>query len=437
MANTRREFLAASAIAGGALWLGACGGDEESSSAGGEGGATTGTVTFTTWGSAAEIAAIRALIRDFERENPGARVRLREVPFEEVRQSIDADLEAGSAPDLFRVTYQDFGFYASNGALVDLTEALPDGYGDDFQEGFWRATQFEDAPHGIPWHTDVSAMLYNRDIFERAGITSVPDRLEDAWTWDEFLDVSRQIRDRGGERVSAFGMNWQEAGAYRWLNWLYAAGGRMIGDDPARATLAGSPEATRTLEFFQTWFEERLTPRNLTPRGAYPSEVFPTQRLGMISIGDFLLPSLADTVTRFEYGATFLPRDASAATDLGGTAIVVTRDSELPELAARFAVYMGSEAAQRRFIEATTTLPTRTTLVEAELDYKVAPELMPIYQQQATTLSPELVQATTLPNFTEINNVFVAQLEALTSQGQSPQETLDNMQSGVDQALQG
>lgn len=437
MPNTRREFLAASAIAGGALWLGACGGDDEESSAGSGGGPATGTVTFTTWGSAAEIAAIKALVGDFERDNAGARVRLREVPFEEVRQSIDADLEAGSAPDLFRVTYQDFGFYATNGALVDLSGALPDGYGDDFQEGFWRAVQFEDAPHGVPWHTDVSALLYNRGIFERAGITSVPDRLEDAWTWDEFLDVSRRLRDRGGDRVSAFGMNWQEAGAYRWLNWLYAAGGRLIDEDPTKATLAGSPEALKTLEYFRTWFDERLTPRNLTPRGAYPSEVFPTQRLAMISIGDFLLPSLADTVTRFDYGATFLPRDESAATDLGGTAIVVTRDSDRPELAARFAAFMGSEAAQRRFIEATTTLPTRTALVEADLDYKVAPELMPVYQQQATTLSPELVRATTLPNFTEVNNVFVAELEALTSRGQDPRQTLDNMQSGVDEALQG
>lgn len=192
-------------------------------------------------------------------------MRLREVPFEEVRQSIDADLEAGSAPDLFRVTYQDFGFYASNGALVDLTDALPDGYGDDFQEGFWRATQFEDAPHGIPWHTDVSAILYNREIFERAGITSVPDRLEGAWTWEEFLDVSRQVRDRGGERVSAFGMNWQEAGAYRWLNWLYAAGGRMIGDDPTRSTLAGSPEATRAPRRPAHWSSSRPSSRRASP----------------------------------------------------------------------------------------------------------------------------------------------------------------------------
>ena len=62
MAKTRREFLAASAVAGGALWLGACGGDEKSASTGGGSGSgpTTGTVTFTTWGSPAEIKAIRA-----------------------------------------------------------------------------------------------------------------------------------------------------------------------------------------------------------------------------------------------------------------------------------------------------------------------------------------------------------------------------------------
>jgi multiple sugar transport system substrate-binding protein len=225
---------------------------------------------------------------------------------------------------------------------VDLGDLLPGSYGEGFTEALWTAVQFEDRPHGIPWHADVSALVYNREVFEWAGITSVADRLEDAWTWEEFLDVARRIRDRGGERVSAFGMNWQEAGAFRWLNWLYAAGGRMINDDATQATLEGSAECRKTLEYFQTWFAERVTPANLTPRGAYPSEVFPTERLGMISAGDFLLPTFDESVTRFEYGATFLPRDQAAAT--GGTAIAVTRDSERPEVAASFARFMGEEA---------------------------------------------------------------------------------------------
>jgi len=231
-------------------------------------------------------------------------------------------------------------------------------------------------------------------------------------------------------------MNWQEGGAYRWLNWPYAAGGRMVNDDFSQAALEGSAEGTRTLEYFQTWFEERLTARNLTPRGAYPSEVFPSQRLGMLSVGDFLLPTFADSVARFEYGATFLPRDKSAATDLGGTAIVVTRDSERQELAAAFAQFLGEEKSQRSFIEATTALPTRSALVEADLGYELAADLMPVFQQQATTLGPELVRAVTLPNFTDVNTVFVRELEALIVRDQSQANTLRNMHAGIEKALQ-
>jgi multiple sugar transport system substrate-binding protein len=45
----------------------------------------------------------------------------------------------------------------------------------------------------------------------------LPDRLQDVWSWDEF-DVCRKLRDaQTGNRI-AFGMNWQLAGAFRWLN---------------------------------------------------------------------------------------------------------------------------------------------------------------------------------------------------------------------------
>jgi hypothetical protein len=51
--------------------------------------------------------------------------------------------------------------------------------------------------YGVPHHTDVSAIVYNKDLFRSAGIGALPDRLEDAWSWDEFLDVARRLRDAG------------------------------------------------------------------------------------------------------------------------------------------------------------------------------------------------------------------------------------------------
>ena len=78
---TRRQFLAAAGGTSAALWLGACGGNGS-----GSGDPMKGTLDFVTWGGPAEIKAFEAIIRDFEDQNPGAKIRLQETPYNEVRQ---------------------------------------------------------------------------------------------------------------------------------------------------------------------------------------------------------------------------------------------------------------------------------------------------------------------------------------------------------------
>jgi ABC-type glycerol-3-phosphate transport system substrate-binding protein len=436
--QTRRRFLVTSTASAAALLAGGCGGsdDDGAASSGGAGAAGAadlkGTIVFTTWGTAGEIASFKRSIRAFEAQNAGARVELREVPFEEVRQNIDAGLEAGQAPDVFRVTYQDIGFYRSANALLDLSEDLPASFGEAFIPGLWAAVLNDGRPVGVPLHTDVSALVYNRRMLERAGISSVPDSLGSAWTWDEFLDASRRIKEANPGKY-AFGYNWQLAGSYRWLNWLYAAGGSMIDAKAERSTLR-SPEGRRTLELFRTWSAEKLFPPSITPKGNYPDEVFPSGAIGLLFTGNFLLGDLEKNV-RFPFGAMPLPRDKEAATDVGGNALVATQASEKPRLAAAFLEFMVSEEQMRRFCIAAGTLPTRTALSEQSLPYQVAPKLFGTFTEQATTLPADLVQATTLPKFTAINTVFTDELEKLVRSGQSVDETLANMSDGVQQNL--
>jgi hypothetical protein len=145
--QTRRQFLVTSTLSAAALAAAGCGGGDDEGASSGGGGAggggedLKGTIVFTTWGTAGEIASFKESIRAFERENAGAKVELREVPFEEIRQNIDAALEAGEAPDVFRVTYQDIGFYKSANALLDLSEDLPGNFGEAFIPGLWAAVQ--------------------------------------------------------------------------------------------------------------------------------------------------------------------------------------------------------------------------------------------------------------------------------------------------------
>jgi ABC-type glycerol-3-phosphate transport system substrate-binding protein len=109
-----------------------------------------GTLEFVTWGGPAELDAFNTIIKDFEADNPRAKIRLQETPYNEVRQTVDSSLEAEQGPDLFRVSYTDFGFYAASNVLVDLSKYLPSDFNNAFTEGFSAAVEFEGAPYGVP-----------------------------------------------------------------------------------------------------------------------------------------------------------------------------------------------------------------------------------------------------------------------------------------------
>src|SRR6478735_2643514 len=165
----RRTFLLSTGLIGATAALAACsGGSETPTSTGGAPAVSTGklsgTVTLTTWGSDQEVAAFKKIAADFTAAR-GAKVKIEVLPYDQIRTVVDRRLQANQAPDLFRVSYTDVTGYAANGVLADLSD-----------------------------HTDTSALVYNKAHFAKAGITSVPDSLESAWTWEELVDVLGKLK---------------------------------------------------------------------------------------------------------------------------------------------------------------------------------------------------------------------------------------------------
>ena len=436
---TRRDFLRLSGAAATVGALGGCAGfrtgqQEPSGGGTGSGASGGGRITFTTWAGTAELPAFKRLAEEF-RTRTGTTVEIRNVPFAEALTNVDAGLAANDPTDVFRVTYNDVGAYAQRNVLLDLGPSLPAGYRDAFLPGLWRAVSDGDKVYGVPHHTDTTMLLFNRAVLAKAGVTDVPTTYDEAWTWEEFLTVARQVKERGGTQY-AFGVNWQQAGAYRWMNFLSQAGGRLLAPDRTSPAVP-SPEGEEALRFTQGFFTEGLVPPNTSTKGAYVSELFPNGRtMGMVFAGDFLLPDFEERVAgKFEYGATFAPRQKQAAVDLGGNALVATQGGRNRDAAAKFCLFMAEEAPMRAFCEAATVLPTRTSLSQASLDFKVRPDLMPLYVKQAQAITPELVEQVTVPGFNAVNNVLVEQLERAFVQRQDPGRTLENMASGITRAL--
>ncbi|MRX44756.1 extracellular solute-binding protein [Agromyces sp. Q22] len=421
---------AAAVVTAGSLVLTGCAGF----GGGGEEGGDQA-LTFTTWGSEAEEASFTELIDQFEAEHDGAEVKLNVVPYDQMFSNIDAQLSSGDAPDLFRVDYGNLGVYSSQGQLLDLSPYFDNAEVDEFVPAMWEAVSYEGVPYGVPHQTDVSAVLVNTAMVEQAGIdpSTLPQTQEDAWTWQEFADVAEQLRASLPADKYPFVYNWQLGGAPRWLSWLFQADGTFL--DGSTATI-DSAEGEQALDFTKSFFENDWVPPTSSTKGTvYADSLFTEGTAAMAFIGSFLVPDV-DYLAEFEWTAIPMPRDVRGATDLGGNALVATKDTDNPDLAAEFLKFMTSADAMSLFCANTNELPTRLDLEGDAVQFVIRPDVMPVFVDQAATIEPSDVKQLTSPAMAAVNTALQDQLEAAFIGGQSTADTLSNLSAAIEEAAQ-
>ncbi|WP_054707971.1 sugar ABC transporter substrate-binding protein [Bacillus sp. JCM 19041] len=138
------------------------------------------------------------VIEEFEKENPGIRVRLQTIPQREIDQKLQTMIAGGNVPDVWSPNWADSGFgsYYTMGALKNLTPYLeqdPEVI-DGIDETLLAIYDMEDGTYGIPILSMGSFLYYNRDLFDEAGVETPPTDWEDkSWDWDAMVEAAEAI----------------------------------------------------------------------------------------------------------------------------------------------------------------------------------------------------------------------------------------------------
>lgn len=389
-------------------------------------------LTLAVWGAQAEQDAFNALIERFTAQNPAVTVKL-EVSGSAGQhyQQVDTKLAGRQAPDLFRVQYQQLGRYAAARAVQDLGKHVDAATMEAFQPAFRQAVSYKGRVYALPHHTDTFALYVNKDLLAKAGM-QVPPRLEDSWSWADFLKAARGMKAAGAP--FGFAMSWQNSVAYRWLPFLYQHGGQMLSDDLSRSMLSG-PRGVETIAWTQSWFREGLVPPSTSIKSnEQPQNLFANGTVGMLLGGDWQIPFLTKSAT-VPWEVTFMPRDVAMASDLGGNALAVSRDCKAPEAAAAFLKFATDAANMEAFVTAAQFLPVRTDLAARSLPYRLRPEAMDVFVKQAATIPGHMVQTETLPSFARINTKLADELDLAFTSGQDAATTARNIDAAVQPIL--
>ena len=139
-----------------------------------------------TWNLPIYEEKFRGWIADFKELHPDFEVEWLDKKGTEWATFYQTQLIAGTAPDIIDVQGMLWAEYAAADGLVDLTPYLdkePE-VSDRFNQEGMTLWQYDGKQYMLPYYFSKSLMIYNKDLFEAAGLDGPPDSfdaiLEDA-----------------------------------------------------------------------------------------------------------------------------------------------------------------------------------------------------------------------------------------------------------------
>ncbi|MGG7571391.1 extracellular solute-binding protein [Streptomyces sirii] len=241
---------------------------------------------------------IHLVARQFEKDNPGKKVRL--IPIQASENDYYAKIQQmmrspRTAPDL---VYEDT-FLVNSDIKAGLLRPL-DGYLDGWDD--WR--QFQPAAkaaargqdgrtYGVPDGTDTRGLWFNKKIFKRAGLPA-------DWrprNWAEVLDAARTVKREvpGVIPLNVFtGKGAGEAAVMQGFEMLlYGTGEHQLYDPASKKWVTGTKGFKDSLTFIDTVYKEGLGPEvsdALSPniQTNVAAELLPEEKLAIDLDGSWL-----------------------------------------------------------------------------------------------------------------------------------------------------
>ena len=237
------------------------------------------------------------------------------VPFADYEKQLTLGIASGELPDLVILDGCGMASFIQLGLFGDISDA--DINWDEYMEGPMESTMLDGKHYGIPFATNCTALYYNKDMFDAAGI----DYPDENTTWDEFHEMAKALTKDGVYGFGNAATNTDE-GTFQCLQWIYTAGGSYT-------DIEDGVDAYKLMQEMiedGSWTKECV---NWTQSDV--NNNFMAGNLAMQQNGPWQIPGIEANAPDLNYGVTVLPKkdaDSGQATSiLGGENMgVVNKD---------------------------------------------------------------------------------------------------------------
>lgn len=313
--------------------------------------------------SGGNAGMVDRLVEMWNEKNPDRKINLTYIPHAEMVAKLAQAIASGDVPDLMGLDLIYGPQFEAAGQLVDIT----DYFKDDptlatASPGHMMVGTYEDRLYGVPLYADVSALFYNKTLFEKAGL----DPNKPPTSLAELREYADKITALGGDVKGYFlpgscaGCNIFTVGPLLW------ASGVTIEPDASGEPLVGD-----NLKPVLQWLRDMAQSGNVHDdargeNGETFAKRFGAGNLGMMGTGNFNIVLAREQNPDIQFGISLLPglEAGNYASFIGGDLVVIPKGSKRVDDAVDFMKFLLSDEVQVEGYAKLLNLTTRSDMTD-------------------------------------------------------------------------
>lgn len=373
--NKLTRTLAGIAAAALIVPLAACGGSGNGGTATAEGIPAKGTddgTEITLWTRSPLERQAKNVVEAYNKSHKN-QVKIEIIPNDDMEGKVGGASQTDSLPDILAGDVVRIPYWASEGIFTDITKQI-DGLDNkaDLQQGHIEAGTVDGAEYTLPFITDVSVMVWNKNLYKEAGL----DPEQGPKSIDQFVEQAKKVAALNKDGVAGSYLAGQSGGAlvFDLFPSVWADGESVMNKDGSEATL-DNDSMKGVLDAYKELANTTngLGAGSKEETGATWTAPFANGKIGVMPYPNTSTTALFDAEKDggFEVGVAPIPgtKEGKTSTFLGGDAMGISKDSKHVAQAWNFLYWlMQSDAQKEVFADQGDTASNIQTLKTAYKD---------------------------------------------------------------------
>ncbi|MCK5804761.1 MAG: sugar ABC transporter substrate-binding protein [Lentisphaeria bacterium] len=359
----------------------------------------------------------RGMVEDFQKTHPNVEIQILEIPGNYYSKVL-VMIAGRNAPDLMWMG-QSFAEFASRGVFLDLTSRIKEGVSvEEFLPQALSWYCLDGRQYGVPFGIDMNYILYNRKLFDEAGVAYPTDD----WTYDEFLEKAQALT------IDLDGDGSPEQYGFRGGLEKASFGAAVISADGTKP-LCNSPEMIRFLQtgldLAEKW-KVAPPPDDSDVESLDTYAYFQQEKAAMMTMFTWNLPFLRSKCADMNWDIVNMPTVERRGHWASSQAILVSKDTKHPDEAWELCKLFFGDGIQH--IMAARGLPSNLRVAREHMaTYTGNPRNWRALYKARDSLHP----TPRIPNLSEIMSLYYSASSGVTAHRATPAEAMDKAEKAI------